>query len=107
MATLLRDAALLREDYRVDDLLDFSGYVHELRTKLNEMPSGSLMGIVGRYPFALAAGLGINGVVAFQLASQMTWAAAMGVVVVVMTIIVATFALRLVFRSFGAAEGSR
>ncbi|MCD2190463.1 carbohydrate ABC transporter permease [Actinomycetospora soli] len=32
--------------------------------------------------------------------------AAMGVVVVVMTIIVATFALRLVFRSFGAAEGS-
>jgi sorbitol/mannitol transport system permease protein len=32
--------------------------------------------------------------------------AAMGVVVVVLTIIVATFALRLVFRSFGAAESS-
>ncbi len=39
------------------------------------------MGILGRYPFALAAGLGINGVVAFQLAPQMTWAGAMGVVV--------------------------
>src|ERR1700710_91773 len=41
----------------------------------------ALMGLVGRYPFALAAGLGINGVVAFQLAPQMTWAGAMGVVV--------------------------
>ncbi|MEY2568605.1 MAG: adenine/guanine/hypoxanthine permease [Actinomycetota bacterium] len=40
-----------------------------------------LMGIVGRYPFALAAGLGLNGVVAFQLAGQMSWAAAMGIVV--------------------------
>ncbi|HEX9969352.1 MAG TPA: NCS2 family permease, partial [Acidimicrobiales bacterium] len=40
-----------------------------------------LMGIVGRYPFAVAAGLGLNGVVAFQLASQMSWAAAMGIVV--------------------------
>src|SRR3954466_12688747 len=41
----------------------------------------AMMGLVGRYPFALAAGLGINGVVAFQLAPQMTWAGAMGVVV--------------------------
>ncbi|HVM08626.1 MAG TPA: NCS2 family permease [Acidimicrobiales bacterium] len=41
-----------------------------------------LMGIVGRYPFAIAAGLGLNGVVAFQLASQMSWAAAMGIVVI-------------------------
>ncbi len=40
-----------------------------------------LMAVVGRYPFALAAGLGINGVVAFQLAPQMTWADAMGIVV--------------------------
>ena len=39
------------------------------------------MGIVGRYPIALAAGLGLNGVVAFQLAGQMPWPAAMGVVV--------------------------
>ena len=40
-----------------------------------------LMGVVGRYPFAIAAGLGLNGVVAFQLAGQMSWAAAMGIVV--------------------------
>ncbi|HEX2048314.1 MAG TPA: NCS2 family permease [Acidimicrobiales bacterium] len=40
-----------------------------------------LMGLVGRYPFAVAAGLGLNGVVAFQLASQMSWPAAMGIVV--------------------------
>ena len=40
-----------------------------------------LMGVVGRYPFAVAAGLGLNGVVAFQLAAQMSWPAAMGIVV--------------------------
>ena len=39
------------------------------------------MGVIGRYPFAVAAGLGLNGVVAFQLASQMSWPAAMGIVV--------------------------
>src|SRR5215213_2336978 len=40
-----------------------------------------LMGVVGRYPLAVAAGLGLNGVVAFQLAAQMSWPAAMGIVV--------------------------
>jgi adenine/guanine/hypoxanthine permease len=40
-----------------------------------------LMGLVGRYPFAIAAGLGLNAVVAFQLASQMSWADSMGLVV--------------------------
>ncbi len=40
-----------------------------------------LMGVVGRYPFALAAGLGLNGVVAFQLAGTMSWPDAMGIVV--------------------------
>ena len=40
-----------------------------------------LMGVYGRYPFAIAAGLGLNAVVAFQLAAVMTWPAAMGVVV--------------------------
>ena len=41
------------------------------------------MGIYARYPFALAAGLGLNAVVAFQLVagSQLTWAEAMGVIV--------------------------
>jgi AGZA family xanthine/uracil permease-like MFS transporter len=52
-----------------------------------------LMGVVGRYPFAIAAGLGLNAVVAFQLAAQMSWPAAMGVVVLeglVITLLVLT-----------------
>jgi AGZA family xanthine/uracil permease-like MFS transporter len=52
-----------------------------------------LMGVVGRYPFAIAAGLGLNAVVAFQLAAQMTWPAAMGVVVLeglIITLLVLT-----------------
>jgi AGZA family xanthine/uracil permease-like MFS transporter len=40
-----------------------------------------LMGLVGKIPIALAAGLGLNGVVAFQLAGEMSWPAAMGIVV--------------------------
>jgi AGZA family xanthine/uracil permease-like MFS transporter len=39
------------------------------------------MGLVGRYPFALAAGLGLNAVVAFQVAGVMSWPEAMGIVV--------------------------
>jgi len=39
------------------------------------------MGVFGRFPVALAAGLGINGVVAFGLAPHMTWADAMGLIV--------------------------
>jgi AGZA family xanthine/uracil permease-like MFS transporter len=52
-----------------------------------------LMGVVGRYPFAIAAGLGLNAVVAFQLAAQMSWPAAMGIVVIeglVITLLVLT-----------------
>jgi adenine/guanine/hypoxanthine permease len=52
-----------------------------------------LMGIWGRYPFAIAAGLGLNAVVAFQLASQMSWPDAMGLVVLeglLITLLVAT-----------------
>ncbi len=40
-----------------------------------------LMGAIGRFPVAVAAGLGLNGFVAFTLAPQMTWADAMGLVV--------------------------
>jgi AGZA family xanthine/uracil permease-like MFS transporter len=40
-----------------------------------------LMGVIGRFPIAIAAGLGLNGFVAFTLAPQMTWADAMGLVV--------------------------
>jgi len=40
-----------------------------------------LMGLIGNAPLALAAGLGINGIVAFQMAPAMTWAQAFGLVV--------------------------
>lgn len=40
-----------------------------------------LMGVVGRYPFAVATGLGLNAFVTFSIASQMTWEEAMGLVV--------------------------
>lgn len=41
-----------------------------------------LMGVVGRFPLAIAAGLGINALVAFEIAPRMTWADAMGLVVI-------------------------
>lgn len=40
-----------------------------------------LMGVGGNLPLAIAAGLGLNAVVAFQLAPLMSWADAMGLVV--------------------------
>jgi AGZA family xanthine/uracil permease-like MFS transporter len=40
-----------------------------------------LMGVVGNVPIALAAGLGVNTVVALQLAPRMSWQDAMGMVV--------------------------
>jgi AGZA family xanthine/uracil permease-like MFS transporter len=39
------------------------------------------MGVVANFPLALATGLGLNAFVAFSLASQMSWADAMGLVV--------------------------
>lgn len=41
-----------------------------------------LMGLVANYPLALATGLGLNAFVAFGVASQMSWADAMGIVVI-------------------------
>ncbi|MGH1561788.1 NCS2 family permease [Mumia sp. DW29H23] len=40
-----------------------------------------LMGAVANFPLAMAAGLGLNAFVAYSIASQMTWADAMGLVV--------------------------
>ncbi|MFC4119164.1 NCS2 family permease [Nonomuraea zeae] len=39
-----------------------------------------LMGVIGRVPFAMAAGLGLNAFVTFNIASVMTWEEAMGLV---------------------------
>ncbi|NED56966.1 NCS2 family permease [Micromonospora aurantiaca] len=41
-----------------------------------------LMGVVARFPIALAAGLGVNVLVAKEIAPLMTWADAMGLVVI-------------------------
>jgi AGZA family xanthine/uracil permease-like MFS transporter len=65
-----------------------------------------LMGVVGRYPFALAAGLGLNAFVALTLASQMSWPAAMGLVVIeglIITALVLTGFRRAVFVAIPSA----
>ncbi len=41
-----------------------------------------LMGVVANFPLALATGLGLNAFVTFSVASQMTWADAMGLIVI-------------------------
>ena len=41
-----------------------------------------LMGVVANFPLALATGLGLNAFVALSIASQMTWADAMGLIVI-------------------------
>jgi adenine/guanine/hypoxanthine permease len=61
-----------------------------------------LMGVVGRFPLALAAGLGVNALVAYEIAPQMTWADAMGLVViegVIIAVLVLTGLRTAVFRS--------
>jgi AGZA family xanthine/uracil permease-like MFS transporter len=60
------------------------------------------MGVIGRYPFALATGLGLNAFVTFSIASEMSWADAMGLVVlegIVITILVLTGFRTAVFRA--------
>ncbi|GAA2618920.1 NCS2 family permease [Paractinoplanes durhamensis] len=61
-----------------------------------------LMGVVARFPLALAAGLGVNALVAYEIAPEMTWADAMGLVViegVLIGILVLTGLRTLVFRA--------
>jgi AGZA family xanthine/uracil permease-like MFS transporter len=63
------------------------------------------MGIFGRYPFALATGLGLNAFVAFQVATRMSWPAAMGMVVIeglLITVLVLTGFRVAVFRAIPA-----
>src|SRR3954463_7201514 len=61
-----------------------------------------LMGVVARFPLALAAGLGVNALVAYEIAPEMTWADAMGLVViegVVIALLVLTGLRTAVFRA--------
>ncbi len=64
-----------------------------------------LMGVAANYPLALAAGLGLNAFVAFSLAAEMTWADAMGLVVIeglVILVLVLTGFREAVFRAVPA-----
>ncbi|MEV4999623.1 NCS2 family permease [Nocardioides sp. LML1-1-1.1] len=64
-----------------------------------------LMGVVANYPLALATGLGLNAFVAFSVASQMTWADAMGLIVIegiVILVLVLTGFRTAVFRAVPA-----
>ena len=61
-----------------------------------------IMGVVGRFPMAIASGLGLNALVAYTLAPQMTWPQAMGLVVwegIIITILVLTGFRTAVFKA--------
>ena len=65
-----------------------------------------VMGVVANFPLALATGLGLNAFVTFSVASQMTWADAMGLVViegVIILLLVLTGFREAVFRAVPAA----
>ncbi len=61
-----------------------------------------LMGVVGNFPLAIATGLGLNTFVAYGIASKMTWADAMGLVVLeglIITVLVLTGFRTAVFKA--------
>src|SRR5690242_6613456 len=61
-----------------------------------------LMGVVGRYPLALATGLGINAIVAVYAATQLSWPEIMGLIVLeglLITVLVLTGFRRAVFEA--------
>ncbi len=61
-----------------------------------------LMGVVGNFPLAIATGLGLNTFVAVGIASKMTWADAMGLIVIeglIITVLVLTGFRGAVFRA--------
>ena len=61
-----------------------------------------LMGAYARFPIALATGLGLNAVVAYTIAPQLTWPQAMGLVVwegVAITVLVLTGFRRAIFNA--------
>ena len=61
-----------------------------------------LMGALGRFPLGIAAGLGLNALLAYVIAPKMTWPQAMGLVVwegILITILVLTGFRTAVFRA--------
>lgn len=87
-------------DSNGDSLADFATIA--ATTALVAGVMSILMGVVANFPIAIAAGLGLNAFVAYSLAGQMTWADAMGLVViegVVILILVLTGFREAVFRA--------
>lgn len=61
-----------------------------------------LMGVIGRFPIGIATGLGLNAMLAYVIAPQMTWPQAMGLVVcegIIITLLVLTGFREAVFRA--------
>lgn len=61
-----------------------------------------LMGLVGKFPIGLAAGLGLNAMLAYTIAPKMTWPQAMGMIVwegILITVLVLTGFREAVFRA--------
>ncbi len=61
-----------------------------------------LMGVIGRFPLGIATGLGLNAMLAYVVAPQMTWPQAMGMVVcegILVTLLVLTGFREAVFRA--------
>lgn len=61
-----------------------------------------LFGLIARLPFSFAAGLGINSFLAFSVVGQVTWAEAMGLVVInglLIVLLAATGLRRLIFEA--------
>jgi AGZA family xanthine/uracil permease-like MFS transporter len=61
-----------------------------------------LMGVLGNFPLALATGLGLNSFVALGIATRMTWADAMGLIVlegIIITVLVLTGFRQAVFKA--------
>jgi AGZA family xanthine/uracil permease-like MFS transporter len=64
-----------------------------------------LMGVVGRVPFGVATGLGLNAFLAYAVASRMSWPEAMGLVVIeglLIAVLVITGFRQAVFRAIPA-----
>lgn len=64
--------------------------------------SSILMGVLGRFPLALATGLGINSMAAYVIAPKMTWGSVMGLIVwegIIITALVVTGFREAVFRA--------
>ncbi|HWV26441.1 MAG TPA: NCS2 family permease, partial [Aeromicrobium sp.] len=64
-----------------------------------------LMGVVANFPLALATGLGLNAFVAYSVATKMTWADAMGLVVlegIIILVLVLTGFRKAVFEAVPA-----